>query len=138
MPRKKASTEADTQMSTGRVKLLNDRVHILGTEYKIEIHSTNSDKKLLTSDGYITYGAHVIVIEDMMDSAYDGYTTECIAQQWKSTLRHEIVHGFLRESGLGSGCGKFDRGWANNEEMVDWFALQGPKIMEAWKECGCL
>jgi hypothetical protein len=31
-----------------------------------------------------------------------------------------------------------DIGWAKNEEMVDWFALQGPKIYAAWKEAGAI
>jgi len=28
--------------------------------------------------------------------------------------------------------------WARNEEMIDWFALQGPKILKAWQEAGAL
>ena len=55
------------------------------------------------------------------------------------TLRHETVHAFLYESGLNrntfSGGGK---PWAANEEMVDWFAIQGPKIMELWDSIGCV
>ena len=54
----------------------------------------------------------------------------------KKVLRHEIVHAFLYESGLwqnayGSKC------WAKNEEMIDWMAIQIPKIQRAYKEAYC-
>jgi hypothetical protein len=28
--------------------------------------------------------------------------------------------------------------WATNEEMVDWIAIQGPKIYSAWKDASAL
>lgn len=37
--------------------------------------------------------------------------------------RHEIIHAFLEESGLAD-----NSEWARNEEMIDWFAIQLPKI----------
>lgn len=46
----------------------------------------------------------------------------------KATLRHEIIHAFFNESGLMESSGRFERGWSQNEEMVDWFALQSHKI----------
>lgn len=60
---------------------------------------------------------------------------DLIAYQ-KKVLRHEIVHAFLYESGLwqnayGSKC------WAKNEEMIDWMAIQIPKIQRAYKEAYC-
>ncbi len=55
----------------------------------------------------------------------------------KATLRHEIVHAFLGESGLSANSNESDA-WARNEEMVDWFALQGPKIYKAWQEAGAV
>lgn len=56
----------------------------------------------------------------------------------KQTLRHEIVHAFFDESGLASSSLGIDGPWAKNEEMVDWFALQGPKIYKAWQEAGAI
>ena len=55
----------------------------------------------------------------------------------KLNLRHEIVHGFLSESGLAYNANDSNC-WAKNEEMVDWFAMQGPKIYQAWKEAGAV
>lgn len=56
----------------------------------------------------------------------------------KYTLRHEIVHAFLNESGLMDCSFSVDHPWAKNEEMIDWIALQGEKIYRAWQEVGAL
>lgn len=56
----------------------------------------------------------------------------------KQTIRHELVHAFLDESGLQENSNQFEGSWATNEEMVDWIALQGPKIYEAWRTAGAL
>ena len=48
-------------------------------------------------------------------------------------LRHEIIHAFLDQSGLA--C---NSDWAKNEEMIDFFAMQFPKIMEAMKSIDVL
>ena len=54
-------------------------------------------------------------------------------------LRHELIHAFLSESGLAdSSSGTGADGWAANEEMVDWFARQSPKIFRLYKELGIL
>lgn len=56
----------------------------------------------------------------------------------KETLRHEIVHAFLYESGLSGSSSKIEGGWATNEEMVDWIAIQANKLIAAWKAADCL
>ena len=53
--------------------------------------------------------------------------------QSKKVVRHEIVHAFLTESGLAE-----NSFWAQNEELVDWIAIQGPKLIKAWQEAGAL
>lgn len=45
---------------------------------------------------------------------------------------------FFDESGLGDSANAVDCAWAKNEEMVDWFALQGPKIWKAWQEANAI
>ena len=80
-----------------------------------------------------------IVVCDM--STYKGWeheTKETISASEKKTLRHEIVHAFFDESGLGSNTFFVDGPWATNEEMVDWIAVQGPKIYKAWQEAGAV
>lgn len=56
----------------------------------------------------------------------------------KDTLRHEIIHAYLSESGLSANASHCYTSWAENEEMVDWFAIQCPKIFETFQEVGCL
>lgn len=50
---------------------------------------------------------------------------------------NELTHAFLYESGL-SVNGMSPESWPTNEEMVDWMAIQGPKLYDAWKRAGCL
>jgi hypothetical protein len=40
-------------------------------------------------------------------------------------------------SGLADNSNGVDA-WARNEEMVDWFAMQGPKIYKIWREVGAV
>lgn len=56
----------------------------------------------------------------------------------KSTLRHEITHAFLNESGLSDNANQYRHSWAINEEMVDWIAIQSPKIFKVFQELGLL
>ena len=56
----------------------------------------------------------------------------------KKTLRHELIHAFLAESGLSANALSNYTSWAENEEMVDWIAIQFPKILEVFKEVDCL
>lgn len=55
----------------------------------------------------------------------------------KAALRHEIIHAFLYESGLNENSEPCEA-WGTNEEMVEWLAVQGPKIYQAWKEADAL
>jgi hypothetical protein len=55
----------------------------------------------------------------------------------KEVLRHEIIHAFLYESGLDACAGPAES-WASNEEMVDWFAIQSPKIFRVFQEQGLM
>ena len=43
-------------------------------------------------------------------------------------LRHEIIHAFLIESGLNDACD-----W-HCEEMVDWLAMQFPKLSSLFEQ----
>lgn len=53
--------------------------------------------------------------------------------QIRKNKRHEIIHAFLFESGLAE-----NSEWAQNEEMVDFFAIQFPKLMEAFKNADAI
>lgn len=115
-------------------------VNILGTEYTIVVKKYDCDPyfKKIGANGYCSSTDKTIALCDM--STYPDWEDETeYAQdvQTKETLRHEIVHAFLNESGLAANSTGSDA-WARNEEIVDWFALQGPKIYAAWQEAGAL
>ena len=46
--------------------------------------------------------------------------------RFKETMRHEIIHAFLHESGLENYC--------DDEVLVDWLAKQWNKISIAFQE----
>lgn len=116
-------------------------VNILGTEYSIKIKKYDEDEifERRHIDGYCDSWIKEIAICDM--STYPEWNhepDESIDVVMKESLRHEIVHAFFHESGLDDSAGICSESWAKNEEMVDWFALQGPKIHKAWVDVGAL
>ena len=117
------------------------KINVLGTEYSVcfrdyEALRIFKDKGI---DGYCDNIDKMIVICNMKTHPeYDVETEEYCHKLERLTLRHEIVHAFLSESGLCDSTLHFEAGWATNEEMVDWIALQFPKMLRAMKEAGCL
>lgn len=115
-------------------------INILGTEYTITVKKYDEDEtfKRCDASGYCSYTDHEIVLCDMFTYPdWENETDKAQKNQMKTTLRHEIVHAFFGESGLSANSNESDA-WAQNEEMVDWFALQGPKIWKAWQEADAL
>lgn len=115
----------------------NTKVMILGTRYKIEKRKILEDPILYSNDfvGYCCEETPLIVIADMSDA--EGLTYEEKRKLENTTLRHEIIHAFLNECGLMDSSFEC-KSWAKNEEMVDWFAIQSPKIFNVYKELDIL
>ncbi len=116
-------------------------VNVLGTDYSITVKQYDEDEAFARDGicGYCDGMIKKIVLCDM--ATYPGWEhepVETIIVAKRQTLRHEIVHAFLDESGLQANTANYDGGWSNFEEMVDWFAIQGPKIYRAWGEAGAL
>lgn len=109
------------------------KVNILGTEYTIECRK--EDPKLEDADGYCDTSIKLIVVEDFKP---DKKSKENLEGYMQKVLRHEIIHAFMHESGLDVNSCCFEGGWAVNEEMVDWFAIQSPKIFKVFEDVGCL
>ena len=118
-----------------------EKVNILGTEYRIEIHKVSEDSFMEEKGlaGYCEEENKLIVVADMSEEKYFAGMDEKAQETYrKKTLRHEIMHAFLNESGLSDSSNRFDSAWAKNEEMVDWFAIQSPKIFKVFVELGIL
>lgn len=107
-------------------------IEILGETWTI--HFRDEDPCFEKSRGYTNCATREIVVENVRDTDdpldFD-MQSQCIDQ--KRVLRHEILHAFLMESGLDENSNSCD-GWALNEEMVDWFARQSPKIFKVYNK----
>ena len=105
------------------------KVKILGTEYEIVMDAEEKDYPILKdADGYADFTIKKIVVKKLIQ---DGESYEDLELWQRKTLRHEIVHAFLYESGLWQNSFK---DWARNEEMTDWIALQFEKMLDVFKE----
>ena len=105
-------------------------VHVLGEMYTIRQTEEAKDEKLKGLDGYTDTSIKECVIDSMEDAGPD-YKAN-LEEYKKSVIRHELIHAFLYESGLDS-CS-----WATNEEMIDWLAIQFPKMLKVFKEADAL
>lgn len=117
------------------------KIDILGTEYRIETHKVSEDSYMEGKGlaGYCEEENKLIVVADMSEGKYFVGMDEKAQETYrKKTLRHEIMHAFLNESGLSDSSNRFDGAWAKNEEMVDWLAIQTPKIFSTFKKMNIL
>lgn len=117
------------------------KINVLGTEYSVETHKVTEDCILKDRQlaGYCAEESKQIVIADMSEKEYFEEMNE--AEQkilWKKTLRHELIHAFLNESGLSDSASIPAGAWAKHEEMVDWFAIQSPKIFKLFQQLDIL
>ena len=110
----------------------NKKVNILGEEYTIIVVSKD-DKELSSMNyvGYADYTNKTIKIIDM-ETKRDAHSLKNLDKITKSTLRHELIHSFINESGLAN------TEWGTNETMVDFFAEQFPKMYKSFKELDIL
>lgn len=99
------------------------KINVLGTIYKLTITSNSKKYRDLSKYQGMTYFdiKEIIILQN-------DFTNQ--------TIRHEVIHAFLYESGLDV-CSNKDEAWARNEEMIDWVALQFPKINKVFKKLGC-
>lgn len=106
------------------------KVNILGTEYEVMYDLLSNNGKYKDYSGYCEYYAKEIHVRKHMKQDGD-YDAKDINVFEKKVLRHELIHAFLYESGLSVNSNDINQ-WAVNEEMVDWMAIQMPKIMKAY------
>lgn len=104
-------------------------INILGTEYEVVRQTERENPKLETANGLCEVYSNRIVLREIDD---DPNNYENIEAYKRKVFRHEIIHAFLAESGLRADS------WAENEEMVDWFASQAPKIFETFVQLDLL
>lgn len=110
------------------------KVNVLGTEYKVIYETERDNQKLKTFGGYCERYAKELHIKHHTDEDEEAIERSKNIQVYeKKTIYHELIHAFMYEAGLDVNSNTVDQ-WAMNEEMIDWFAIQIPKIVEAYYE----
>lgn len=97
------------------------KVNILGTVYEII-----EDEKLIDADGICEIYTKKIRIRPINLLLEQEATDQEKKLRRSEVIRHEIIHAFLYESGLYKLC--------FNEKLVNWIALQLPKIIDVFLE----
>lgn len=105
-------------------------VNVLGTKYSIHYKSPSEDKFLQECDGYCDKSSKKIVVTT------ENLELENFVEYQKKCLRHEIVHAFMYESGLAENWEH--KNFGQEETVVDWVAIQFPKLLEIFKKVGAL
>lgn len=108
------------------------KVDILGTIYTVTEATAAEDAYLKECDGYCDKTSKKIVIKEKDENNQ----LDDFKEYQKKVKRHEIIHAFLFESGLQENY--HNEKWGHDEIMIDWFAIQFPKIQKAFYEADCL
>lgn len=104
---------------------MEKKINVLGTDYEIVTNVNAKDDPYISDcDGYIDYTNKKIYISEMSE-----YGWQDNQYHENTVIRHELIHAFLYESGL-----NINSEWARNEEVVDWIALQAPKLNKLFEE----
>ena len=112
------------------------KITILGTKYKIYFKNDKEEPRLEKNWGITDCHTKEIYIHDDIERETKESCKNLIDFKNK-VIRHEILHAFLYESGLRENSDNVPA-WAENEEMVDWFAIQIPKIVKIYEELNIL
>ena len=106
---------------------MRQSVNILGTIYTIDFVPSLDER-----GGETDFYTKCIKISEL-ENVSEANLTANKSELQKHILRHELIHAFLFESGLDTNSGE-SIAWATNEEMIDWMAIQIPKIMSIYDE----
>lgn len=107
------------------------RVSVLGTPYTIFEGNTFDFPDLHDCDGYCDTTIKEIVVFDMSEAEGKPGAKADLNHYKRKVIRHELIHAILFESGLSNNA------WAENEELVDWIAIQFPKLEVLFQQAGC-
>ena len=124
-------------------------INVLGTDYTIKFITVKDDpnsneSKILIKRGFCAFCSQydkTIILSNFRDNEYNpAYTyqpIEVIIEAYKETLRHELWHACFGCSGL-KGNTHSASCFATDEEMIDFLAIQSPKMFEVFKKANIL
>lgn len=102
---------------------MSEKVNVLDTTYTIN-KIKEQDKFMIENNlcGYCDfYEKKIVVLASDTTSQKELHEIE----------RHELIHAFLYEYWLNDSSD-----WARNEELIDWLAIQLPKINVLFEKAG--
>jgi hypothetical protein len=110
------------------------KINVLGAKYTVIEQSESQNPKLKKCDGYCDETVKNITVVNLSERVNDDMSKgDLLGEYRKKVMRHEIIHAFLYESGLAE-----NSDWARNEEIVDWIAMQFPKLLKVFNDIKCL
>lgn len=109
---------------------MNNSINILGIKYKLNRLDCNKDEFYYPGvSGYCdSYMKEITIYKQ----AYKNKPLNYLFFNEAEVLHHEIVHAYLNECGLKHES-KSSECWAHNEEMVDWIAIMGERIVKSFR-----
>lgn len=125
-------TELEITGSNQPHREVKSTVNILGTQYSILIIEKEDYRYDREADGWCDPSVKELLVFNYKQSAE---SVKDLVSYQKRVIRHEIVHAFFYESGLWQNSYS-SKCWAKNEEMIDWIAIQSPKLQKAFEEAG--
>ena len=105
----------------------------MGAEKNIIMKHEKDNPKLETCNGLCEQYSKKIIINDFSEQKNDVMCVENVEDFGKKVLRHEVFHAFFGESGL-----RGSSEYAEIEELIDWLAIQSPKIFKVFQELDIL
>jgi hypothetical protein len=115
------------------MKNLMKVVPVLGVPYDVYAGTAIDFPDLTDCDGYCDTTIKQIVVSDMTESIGKPGAKADLNHYQRKVIRHELIHAILFEAGLSN-----NSPWAENEEAVDWIAIQFPKLLTMFNVAECL
>ena len=113
------------------MKKLLKRVTVLGESYSIHSGTELDYPGLKVSDGYCDVSIKQIIVRDCSTCEEEPGVKGDLGRYQRQVIRHELCHAFAYESGLEGNS------WAENEEIIDWTAIQFPKLARLFTAAKC-
>lgn len=109
------------------------KVNILGTEYTIIEQTEKQNPKMVENYGLCEQYAKKIIVYPLNLIKNEKDVVDNVEEFHKKVIRHEVIHAFFGESGL-----RGNSDYAENEELIDWIAIQFPKMLKVFEELGVI
>lgn len=107
---------------------------ILGSEWTMRIATIEEEPILANADGITDWSTKTMLIKAKQGESE--FPLADFQSYQKEVRRHEIVHAYLFESGLGNDFCHPEYG--HDETTIGWMAIQIPKMMETFRRADAL